>query len=70
MAIEDFLPIRIAVLTDPVLQEPLRAAPDEASLFQAVMALGRERGHQFSEQDLRAIVNANRLGWLQRWLYQ
>ena len=70
MAIESFLPIRTAVLTDPVLQEQLRAAPDEAALFEAVLALGRERGHQFSEQDLRAVVNANRRAWLARWLYQ
>ena len=70
MAIEDFLPIRIAVLTDPALQERLRTAPDQAALFEAVLALGRERGHQFSEQDLRAVVNANRRAWLERWLYQ
>lgn len=70
MAIQDFLPIRLAVLGDDALQEQLRAAPDEAALFAAVLALGRERGCQFSEQDLRAVVHANRRAWLERWLYQ
>ena len=70
MAIEDFLPIRQEVLTDPALQERLRAAPDEAALFEAVLELGRERGHKFTEPDLRAVVDANRRAWLQRWLYQ
>ena len=70
MSIQNFLPIRMAVLSDAELQEQLRALPDEAALFERVLALGRERGYEFSEQDLRAVVNANRRAWLERWLYQ
>jgi hypothetical protein len=70
MSIQNFLPIRMAVLHDAALQEQLRAAPDEAALFAMVLALGRERGYEFSKEDLRAVVNANRRAWLERWLYQ
>ena len=58
------------VLSDAALQEELRAAPDEAALFEKVLALGRERGYQLSAQDLRAVVDTNRRVWLERWLHQ
>jgi len=70
MAIQDFLSIRAVVLADAALQEQLRAAADEATLFAMVLALGRERGFAVSEDDLRTVVNINRRGWLERWLYQ
>jgi hypothetical protein len=70
MAIQDFLQIRMLVLSDGALQEELRAVPDEAALFERVLALGRERGYALSEQDLRAVVDANRRAWLQRWIHQ
>jgi hypothetical protein len=70
MAIQDFLTIRTAVLNDAALQEQLRAAPDEAALFERVLALGRERGCDLSEQDLRFVVDTNRRNWLERWLHQ
>ena len=70
MAIQDFLLVRQMVLTDAALQEKLRTLADEAALFEAVLALGRERGTQLTEEDLRAVVDANRRGWLERWLYQ
>ena len=70
MAIQDFLQIRTIVLNDAALQEDLRAAPDEAALFERVLALGWERGYELSEQDLRAVVDANRRAWLERWIHQ
>ena len=44
--------------------------PIEAALFERVLALGRERGYELSEHDLRAVVNANRRAWLERWIHQ
>lgn len=70
MAIQDFLQFRSIVLGDAALQEELRAAPDEAALFERVLALGRERGYELSGQDLRAVVDANRRAWLERWIHQ
>jgi hypothetical protein len=70
MALEDFFSLRQTVLSDESLQENLRAFTDEAGLFEAVLALARERGIAVTNSDLRAIVNANRRGWLERWLYQ
>ena len=52
MSIQNFLSIRQAVLSDATLQEQLRAAPDEAALFDIVLALGRERGCELSEAGL------------------
>ena len=70
MAIQDFLQIRTIVLSDVALQGELRAAPDEAALFERVLALGRERGYELSEHDLREVVDVNRRAWLERWIYQ
>jgi hypothetical protein len=70
MAIQDFLSIRAVVLADATLQEQLRAATDEAALFAMVLTLGRERLFAVSEDDLHTVVNINRRGWLERWLYQ
>ena len=70
MAIQDFLQIRMVVLSDAALQQELRAAPDEAALFESVLALARERGYELSGQDLRTVVNANRRAWLERWIHQ
>jgi len=70
MAIQDFLTIRQEILSDAALQSQLRAAPDDAALFAAVLGLGRDRGIAVTEEDLRAVVEANRRGWLQRWLFQ
>jgi len=66
----DFSQFRLLVLSDQALQEELRAIPDAAPLFAKVLALGRERGYDFSEQDLHAVANANRRAWLERWLDQ
>ena len=70
MAIQDFLQIRMLVLSDTALQEELRAAPDEAVLFERVLALGREHGYELSVQDLRVVIDANRRAWLERWIHQ
>jgi|KBSMisStandDraft_5_1062788.scaffolds.fasta_scaffold1891426_2 hypothetical protein len=70
MAIQDFLTIRTVVLSDVALQEQLLTAPDEAALFERVLALGREHGCDLSEQDLRFVVDTNRHNWLERWLHQ
>ena len=70
MPFEDFLRLRLEILRDATLQEPLRDAPDQAALFERVLALGRERGYDFSIADLENVVNANRNAWLVRWLYQ
>ena len=39
-------------------------------VFQAVLALAAARDLALTADDLRAIVAANRRGWLERWLYQ
>jgi len=70
MPIEDFLSLRTIVFQDAALQETLRAAPTDDALHQAVLALAAARDLALTADDLRAIVAANRRGWLERWLYQ
>jgi hypothetical protein len=33
-----------------------------------VLAFAEEHGYQLREQELEAIVNANRRSWLERWI--
>ncbi len=70
MQADGFDRFRQLVLDDAALQEDLRQAVTQESLFEKVLALGRERGFRFSEQDLEDAVRANRRAWLERWLYQ
>jgi hypothetical protein len=67
---DGFDAFRRLVLEDDALQEDLRQAASQESLFEKVLALGRERGFRFSKQDLEDAVRANRRAWLERWLYQ
>jgi hypothetical protein len=58
------------VLNDTALRDELLKAPDQPALFARVLALARERGLEISEEDLRAVANANRRSWLERWTDQ
>jgi hypothetical protein len=57
----------VMVLSDAGLRDELLKAPDLPSLFARALAFASERGIQLSEEDLRAVVNANRRSWLERW---
>jgi hypothetical protein len=56
------------VNSDPALREDLLKAPDLPSLFAKILTLAKARNCPLTEQDLQAIVNANRRSWLERWL--
>ena len=56
------------VNSDPALREDLLKAPDLPSLFAKILTLAKVRNCPLTEQDLQAIVNANRRSWLERWL--
>jgi len=58
------------VLDDAALRDDLLKAPDLAALVARVVTLARERGLEVSEEELRAVVNANRRSWLERWTGQ
>jgi hypothetical protein len=70
MPLQAFLQLRLEILRDPALQESLRDIPDEAAFFEKVLALGRERGYDFSIQDLQTVVQANQHNWICRGLFQ
>jgi hypothetical protein len=65
---EDFQAIRRLVLSDVSLQQELRKAPDQESLFRMVIALGHDRGLDILEQDLEEAVRVHTRAWLERWL--
>jgi Aspartyl/Asparaginyl beta-hydroxylase len=48
------------VLGDAALQERLRRETDPAAFVALVLALGREGGQRFTEEDVRALMQANR----------
>lgn len=58
------------VLDDAALRDDLLKAPDLPALVARVVTLARERGLAVSEEELRAVVNANRRSWLERWTGQ
>jgi hypothetical protein len=58
----------IMVLEDGCLRDELLAAPDLSALFVCAIAGARERGLELTEEELRAVVNANRRAWLERWV--
>ena len=58
------------VLNDAALRDDLLEAPDLPALFVRVVTLARERGLDISEDELQAVVNANRRSWLERWTGQ
>lgn len=65
---EGFMAIRRLVLSDVSLQRDLIEAPDQESLFRKVLALGRDRGYDISEQDLEEAARMHTRAWLERWL--
>jgi hypothetical protein len=65
---ERYQAIRRLVLSDVSLQQELRQAPDQESLFRMVLALGHDRGYDISERDLEEAVQMHIRAWLERWL--
>jgi hypothetical protein len=60
----------VMVLNDAKLRDELLKSPDLPALFARALALGRERGIELSEEELQAVVTANRRSWLERWTDQ
>jgi len=54
------------ILSDPSERDRLLEAADLPTLFGMVLAFAEERGYELREQELQAIVNANRRSWLER----
>ncbi len=59
---------RELVLRDFALQEQLREPADAHSFVALVLQLGRERGFDFTEDDVNAAMQAGRRVWMERWI--
>ena len=56
------------ILSDPPVRDRMLEAVDLPTLFGMVLACAEQRGCELREQELQAIVNANRRSWLERWI--
>jgi hypothetical protein len=65
---EDFEHFRQRVLEDPALQQALSATPDLPTFLALARKLGAEHGCHFTDEDVRAEMNAARRAWLERWI--
>ena len=61
-----FEQFRSVVLDDPGLQAALHGLEDPALFIDMVTRLGRERGHRFTAEDVRAALQAGRRAWFER----
>ena len=68
MSQEEFERFRQLVLVDDSLQQQLRETPDRAAFFNLVLRLGRERGCQFTAEDVEDALLEGRRSWIQRWI--
>jgi hypothetical protein len=53
---------------DLALQDQLREPADAHSFVALVLRLGRERGFDFTEDDVNAAMQAGRRVWMERWI--
>jgi hypothetical protein len=56
------------VLENNDTQEELRNIIDQATFIKRVVALGAAYGCHFGEEEVRAVMQANRRAWLERWI--
>jgi hypothetical protein len=70
MSLAAFQQFEQAVFRDPALVKELSGASSLPELMAKVIATGRERGFELTEEDLGVVVNANRRAWLERWVEQ
>ena len=60
---------RAIVLGDPELQAALQGQEDTDRFVDEVARLGRERGHRFTAEDVRAALQAGRRAWFERHVF-
>jgi hypothetical protein len=67
MAANDWQRFYTLVLADRELQDRLRAERDHRRFVDLVVALGAERGCQFTADDVTEALRAARRSWAERW---
>jgi hypothetical protein len=65
---ESFEHFRQLVFRDRALQEALRATSELERFIELVVELGRERGYDFTADDVKSALDASRRAWSERWL--
>lgn len=59
---------RRLVVGDLPLQEQLRQTTETESFISLTVQLAHERGFNFTDEDVRIMMRASRLAWMQRWI--
>ena len=59
---------RQLVVCDLGLQEQLRQTTETESFIALTVQLAHERGFNFTDEDVRIMMRASRLAWMQRWI--
>lgn len=59
---------RQLVLRDPALQEQLWQTIETEPFIALTVQLGRERGFDFTGEEVRAVMRASQLAWMLRWI--
>lgn len=68
MPTASFEEFRQLVLSDPALQQQLRATPNLPAFLDLTVQLGTELGYTFAVEEVRAALQASRRAWLERWV--
>jgi predicted ribosomally synthesized peptide with nif11-like leader len=68
MSQENFERFRQIVLEDLSLQERLRAIEEREPFVSRVVEMGAECGIEFTAEDVREAIRANRRAWIERWI--
>ena len=65
---EDLEKLRQIVYRDAALQNDLQAISDREEFIDRVLAIGRERDLNFTEEDILQAMNEQRRAWIERWI--
>lgn len=68
MSQESFEQFRDLVLEDLSLQEKLRGFVERDVFVLRVVEAGAALGFEFTVEDVREAMNANRRAWIERWI--
>ncbi|MDB6124197.1 MAG: hypothetical protein JWQ71_3190 [Pedosphaera sp.] len=70
MSRENFETFRRLVLTDPALQEKLRAVSDRETFRILTIQIGTELGFDFNAEEVESALKDGQRAWIERWIQQ
>jgi predicted ribosomally synthesized peptide with nif11-like leader len=68
MSQTSFEQFRLAVLSNPALQEKLRVFEDKEEFISKVVETGIELGFEFTASEVEEAIRASHSEWILRWV--